>query len=257
MTEAISIAVWINGTSLNDGRILSKRGDGSSYWNINLWQSNLRVRLDGLEFANVSLSDREGGWIFIVVTWDRLQADPNFTLYIDGDPVTTNFRQQSMGTNDGNVYMGAEYGSENFFNGIIDDVRIYNRALTPQEVLELYGVIILPVAEAGPDQAVVYQVTLDGSGSFKDGGTIESWDWKLAHRTNSAFNRTVSGVTPTVSNLAYGFYDVTLTVTDNAASTAKDTCLVASFGQSGIGSGEELGLAQVVQILQIMAGVQP
>ena len=69
-------------------------------------------------------------------------------------------------------------------------------------------------------------------------------------------SRKVSGVNPTVSNLPHGFYDVTLTVTDNAASTAEDTCLVASLGAWGIGGAQKLGLAEVIQILQAMGGIQ-
>lgn len=50
-----------------------------------------------------------------------------------------------------------------------------------------------PIADAGPDQVVLDEVSLDGSGSSDPDGTVMSWEWTLTHRTNSLFNRTALG----------------------------------------------------------------
>jgi len=89
---------------------------------------------------------------------------------------------------------------------------------------------VSPTADAGPDQIVFNKVTLDGSGSSDPDGSIVAYEWQLNHRTNPAFNRTATGIKPTVLNLKKGYYDVTLTVTDDQAATDTDTMELAVAG---------------------------
>ena len=83
---------------------------------------------------------------------------------------------------------------------------------------------------AGPDQTVFDTVTFDGSGSFAENGQIVSFTWELKHRENPSYNRTATGVSPVVTNLAKGFYDVTLTIEDDTGATGQDTLLLAASG---------------------------
>jgi hypothetical protein len=88
-----------------------------------------------------------------------------------------------------------------------------------------------PVAEAGEDQVVFSQVTLDGSGSYDPEGMPLIHQWSLQHRGDSTNSLTAEGVNPTISDLAPGFYDVTLTVTDPDGAIGIDTMLLAVAGQ--------------------------
>ncbi len=88
-----------------------------------------------------------------------------------------------------------------------------------------------PVANAGPDQRINDNiVNLDGSGSFDQDGTIVSYEWSLVYRfyEKSSFSKTAENETPTVSDLAKGLYDVTLTVTDNEGYSDTDTMTVTN-----------------------------
>jgi hypothetical protein len=87
-----------------------------------------------------------------------------------------------------------------------------------------------PVAKAGADQIVFDTVTLDGSGSYDPDGLIQSYDWNLQHREKASYDRSATGPTPTVSELAPGFYDVVLTVTDNLGVPSTDSMLLAVAG---------------------------
>jgi hypothetical protein len=80
----------------------------------------------------------------------------------------------------------------------------------------------VPVAEAGPPQIIhdtdrngSVTVTLDGSGSSDDDGTIASYVWKLG-TTEIATGQTASVSLPT------GLHTVTLVVTDNEGATDDD-----------------------------------
>jgi hypothetical protein len=68
--------------------------------------------------------------------------------YIDGELVGNNIASGSVGTNSRNLYIGRADPSYAgyFFDGKIDDVRIYGRALSASEVLQLYE----PVAGIDP-----------------------------------------------------------------------------------------------------------
>jgi hypothetical protein len=117
------------------------------------------------------------------------------------------------------------------FHGTLDDVRIYNRALSASEVQEIYNSPnpLAPTAVAGADQVVFDTATLDGRGSYDSTGTIVSYNWQLQHR-QSSFSTSAQGETAIVPDLQPGFYDVILTVTDDKGSTGSDTMLLAVAG---------------------------
>ena len=95
-----------------------------------------------------------------------------------------------------------------------------------------------PTANAGPNQRVFDSVTLDGSGSTAPDGIITSYLWDLKYQGNSSYDRTATGVNPTVSNLQPGFYDVTLTVTDNQGLNDTDTMFFSAIGIKGDFNGD-------------------
>ena len=85
-------------------------------------------------------------------------------------------------------------------------------------------------ADAGPDQVVQDTAILDGSGSEGNGLTYE---WRLIPRDPSALEITPEPVMNPrfeVEGLAKGFYDVTLTVTDENGLVDTDTMLLAASG---------------------------
>jgi len=88
-----------------------------------------------------------------------------------------------------------------------------------------------PSADAGLDEVVSDVAILNGSGSSDADGTIDSYQWELVYRGEPAYTKTASGVSPLVLDLEPGFYDVTLTVTDDDGYTGSDTILLASSGE--------------------------
>jgi predicted outer membrane repeat protein len=112
-----------------------------------------------------------------------------------------------------------------------------------------------PVAVAGDDRAIAHQsCTLDGSQSIDPDGTISEYQWQLVHRTDPALNQTASGVNPTVTGLQAGFYDVTLTVTDNDGQTGSDTMVLSVSVPWDVGTDGKTGLEEVIYILQTLSG---
>lgn len=99
-------------------------------------------------------------WYHIVVTreegWTKLYV--NGVLKSSTDAGTGNFPYYA--TNNPKARIGARFDSSLPFDGSIDDVRIYNRALTPEEVTSLYFAESLCVDRIAVTDTLIINVNL-------------------------------------------------------------------------------------------------
>ncbi len=181
-------------------------------------------------------------WYQLVATSD---VQGNRCLYVDGvgEGTATN---QPFGQNLANFYIGGEVSSySTWFSGVIDDVRIYNRALSGSEVQQLYSLEspTNPVVWINPQSqfvAVGAMATLSVVGA---GAPPLSFQWRkdanlLESGTNSVL--TIAGATTNDT----GGYDVIIT---NAYGSV--TSLVATLSV-----GYAPGIAVQPQSLIVAAG---
>lgn len=166
-------------------------------------------------------------WSHVAYTWDGTIA----TGYINGTAVRVD--EFSSFTVGGETRIGQDTLPERSFDGIIDDVRIYDHALSSGEIQELYSALAPepPVANAGPDQTVEQEscdgteVTLDGSGSTDPDSTpgtnddIEFFDWYEVD-TYLGSGETIDYTFP------LGEHIITLVVTDYSGETDEDEVIV-------------------------------
>ena len=82
--------------------------------------------------GNVSVDE----WSHVVATYDGT----NRTIYVDGERAGTNRTAEGTVDWNGKLSLGSRFGggSQYAFDGTMDEVRIYDRALTPDEVRERY-----------------------------------------------------------------------------------------------------------------------
>jgi len=140
--ETISWAFWIKRNSYTkDGGPMAKHqaASGLRSWNIRQADNDsLEMTLsdDGETFDGISsgaglLEDNK--WIFIAIVYDA----GDITFYKDGayfsDTIAT---KKSLFNNTGQLVTIGSY--LDYLNGSMDDVRIYNRALSESEVEKLY-----------------------------------------------------------------------------------------------------------------------
>jgi hypothetical protein len=59
-------------------------------------------------------------------------------LYFDGELIGENSVSVTLSTQNNELIIGSNGGNQRFFDGLIDDVRIYDRALTPLEIEKLF-----------------------------------------------------------------------------------------------------------------------
>jgi len=78
----------------------------------------------------------DGQWHHIGLIWDNSYR----YLYVDGIEAAGDTKALApLKASDGGLYIGAgkTLDTANFFPGLIDDVRIYNRALSTEDIEEL------------------------------------------------------------------------------------------------------------------------
>ena len=87
--------------------------------------------------ANSGVASTPGTWFFIVVTWDKNYLK----IYVNGELKGSSARAGNLTSTTVTAQIGAGEQTTltcNYWNGTIDEVRIYNRALSADEVLRLY-----------------------------------------------------------------------------------------------------------------------
>jgi N-acetylneuraminic acid mutarotase len=125
-----SVFAWIKGGA-PDQVILSQIGQ-ANWLCADPAGSNLMTQLEGVGRAGCSLVSQtvitDGNWHRVGLTWDG----SNRVLYVD-DLEAARDTQAQLGSSKGGLYLGAGNNLEpgSFFSGLIDDVRIYDRAIIP------------------------------------------------------------------------------------------------------------------------------
>jgi hypothetical protein len=140
-----SVAAWFKtSTDYNSNAFIVNKAGASDNLNYGIWMTNAEKVRAGFEtssgiaiVATSPLSYSDGKWHYAVVTFDGTTV----TLYLDGLPVATKL---ASGTPDSGgeepIRMGANSDAlANFFVGNVDEVRVWNAALTAQQVTDAYN----------------------------------------------------------------------------------------------------------------------
>lgn len=129
-----SVFAWIKGGERGQVIISQTDADGTNWLLADLAEGNLMTELryiGGRTDQPPLLSQTlitDGNWHRVGFVWDGTSR----ILYVDDIEVARD-TQTSLGSSDGGLYIGAgkPLNAVSFFSGLIDDVRIYNWAVTP------------------------------------------------------------------------------------------------------------------------------
>jgi predicted ribosomally synthesized peptide with SipW-like signal peptide len=153
ITSALTLEAWIKTPSYWNKQyptVVSKANYSGSDWDGEYWIAIGRPYGGKVTFAFAPAGGNAidhwsnswllpNTWYHIVATFDD-SAD-KVRLYINGvlDKEYTETQKPAITDNPVRIGQGGNYDFQNtWFNGIIDEVRIYNRALSPAEILEHY-----------------------------------------------------------------------------------------------------------------------
>jgi len=174
ITDAITLEAWVYPESWNnsyENNILTKGGDSDyGVWNLHYkTESNgFRFELDN-GFTQVLLEETPSTalntWYHVLGTYDG----NSMKLYVNGALSNSKSINGAIVTNNAPLRIGKQYYWStiySYWEGMIDEVKIYNRALDADEVLEHYNDVGVSIGEVPVDKS--YARIPDGIGNWID-----------------------------------------------------------------------------------------
>jgi len=179
-TSAHSYSAWVYKTVNGQKFIIQNGNVGMGTCMIVTSGNNLGMTYQGV---TTIFSSPSGGfitlntWIHCAMTYD---GAGNVNLYKNGVNVGSSSISWTDGTGTSSTYLGTYLGTSNYFNGLIDEVGIWDRELTQSEVTELYN---------------------SGSGKQYPTGIDAFWSGALSYfkANNTAYDE-IAGYTGTLNN---------------------------------------------------------
>ena len=166
---------YFSSRRVNALRLYQNSGGFRHYW----WGADL-------DCTGAQCPISTGTWYHVASTWDGTTRK----LFVNG----VLKRSDTPGANDAtaaNFHIGKTCCSE-FFNGLIDDVAIYTRALSAEEVAELANSSIsTPTNSAVPSVSGIARTgeTLDAStGSWTGSPSSYTYQWKRANTADGTYS---------------------------------------------------------------------
>jgi hypothetical protein len=131
---AVSFSLWLNPVDWDGGRYILQKGNSEHQY---------RLRADGVlawEIAGIGRAEAAlppvNIWSHVVVTYDGAAMN----IYVNGQQVATRAASGALPVSTDPLYFGTRTPSANpseHYNGLLDDVRMYSRALSATEVSAL------------------------------------------------------------------------------------------------------------------------
>jgi len=195
-------------------------------WVVDNVNSNLN-RSFALSGTNYQIND----WVNIVMTYNGVAVK----LYINGIFVDDSIQTGNIIASNGDLLFGARRigqscNVQNFFKGKIDDIGIWSRALSQQEIVTLYN-----------SQSCTGNITADGPTTFCAGNYVNltsdvvggTYQWK-----KNGVNITTNGTSRTYKATATGSYTCVATcngtaLTSNAIQATSQTNAAVTLSASG------------------------
>ncbi len=207
--DPVSVSAWVRPHTDANGAIVASMGEnpigsgwglfvrgGKLWWHMSQRWTDLSVRLETLEPLAV------GTWQHVLLTYDGNRKAAGIRMYINGEEQETNVIFDNLdwpSKSNATLKIGGGGGVNHRFDGEIDEVRLYGRALEPSEARslsvreELTALASLPREERTAAQREKLRE------AFLDSGSNAAVDRALrakreAHRRLEAYRATVPTV---------------------------------------------------------------
>ena len=146
INEKITMAAWVKIDQFQDWDGIITKGISQGPYAMQMWgDGSLRFAANweapagavGTGTWNSNAKMTAGEWVHAVTTYDG----STIRFYINGQKDSLEVAQNlTFGTVSESLTLGCDFpGGDEYFDGAMDDVRIYDRALTDEQAQELYG----------------------------------------------------------------------------------------------------------------------
>ncbi len=140
--DGFSIVGWVNLDSHVDYAAVLENGATTDSCSL-AFSGTGQVRVvgrssGGLQIHTTAATLPLGRWVHVVGTHDGT----TFKAYVDGQLVSSASNAFALTTPAGNLTLGVSLqGNDEYLDGRLQDVRLYNRAIAADEVAEIYGLV--------------------------------------------------------------------------------------------------------------------
>ena len=196
---ARTLEAWINTSKNYDGNqgykqgVIANYGDfsTSNRWTLNIYRKNsLRIEVQGNGLSgNIALND--GNWHHVAVTYDPKDT-LDYRLYVDGKLDTAgNLTVPTNTAKNHPLIVGMRIDGINYFEGQIDEVRMYNYALSPTEL----NAYISKEYCSNPKGLVAYYKLNEGNPRSNNSSNKQADDYSGNYNHGDLKNYALSGTT--------------------------------------------------------------
>ncbi|MFA7157484.1 MAG: LamG-like jellyroll fold domain-containing protein [Bacilli bacterium] len=180
ITNELTISVWIKPNNVNADflRVVHKADTSGLLRGYGIAQSSTNGKFVGFYQKNYSTVEfnkrtsvilQNGQWYNIVMTWNGVESSAGILMHVNGsecseDTTTTDYGWSATGAG---FNIGRRAGSAGyFFNGLIDDVRIYDAALSSSQIKQNYIAGLNSMLANGNISKAEYDEKIESLGSI-------------------------------------------------------------------------------------------
>ena len=240
LTNNFSISLWLYPRDAGGDRVFLSVCSMYAASGYRFWIHNNSLQIEGQTTAGWNITGYalneilNNTWYHVVLVYDK----SNMYVYVNGSNLVPAYgASRNWG---GDILLNPVYpsrlGAEGFsslpnyfFNGTIDDVRIYNRTLIPAEVLALYQAADQPpvLAAIGPKAVVTGQpLAFSLSASDPDSATLTFSASSLP--SGASLNAATGAFAWTPSNSQIGSYNVTFSASDGLLTSSQPATITVT-----------------------------
>jgi len=240
---AVTISTWVKFTNVSGNQNMVVLAGGGNYTQFGIRGGFFTVWPSGAGTTVTGPAAVTGSWHHVAYTYDGSSVD---TIYVDGVAYAGSFTHQTGATTA--VYLGTYAPSAELLAGALDDVRIYNVALTAGQVAQLAAG---RYAGTGGYATTTLSANTTVSGLLAlDAGVLNANGKTMTAGATGPTTAQVNCGTYTVSNAAQTFQGG-LTVQPPGVLT-----LASSGGSVQIGSGKTLTIDGTLNASSTSATIQ-
>jgi len=152
VSNGYTFSLWLKTDDMSTSRVLSKyegwkKGGYDLYFSTNYLEFYTQNATDVKAIRSQDITGLKGEWFHVLITCDN-GVGGVYINGVEGAVLNSCYNEPYYDYIDSNLYLArvGDGSAGGFYNGSIDEVRVYNRALSAREVKALYGYAPGPVA---------------------------------------------------------------------------------------------------------------
>lgn len=197
-TERLTITAWIRSdtSGTDDARIFGIYGLGQTQYALDISSGVLNLQLNSSTVATGTTNLNSSGttWYHVAATWDKDINGGEAIIYVNGLAEDTGFEIDALPDWWQPIRIGIDTDGNFGFDGLIDEVKFYSAALTPEQIqIDMNANSSAAFSTLGEAEEASLA---DGEGA----SPIGYWDFNENTGTSTVYDKSGNGLNASMSN---------------------------------------------------------